>query len=180
MCYSMWKRVRETAARSSSRYNQVVVTSGVNDDYSSGDKIFVVSKEHYMCANAPILVVDDDPSLRALVASTLELEGHAVLTAPDGTVALSFFEEFQPMMILLDKAMPGMDGPGFARELRARGFATPIVVISGSEGGQRFARAINAEGYISKPFKLPQLISTVEDLMTKCRSRLTTDFGSAT
>jgi CheY-like chemotaxis protein len=133
-----------------------------------------------MPAQSPILVVDDDPSLRALVAATLEMEGYSVLTAPDGTVALSFFDEIQPVMILLDKAMPGMDGPGFARELRARGFRTPIVVISGSEGGPRFAREIHAEGYIPKPFKLPQLVSTVEDLMTKCRSNSTTDFGYAT
>ena len=125
-----------------------------------------------MLAQAPILVVDDDPSLRALVAATLEMEGHAVFTAPDGKVALSFFEKMQPAIVLLDKAMPGMDGPRFARELRARGFSTPIVVISGSEGGLRFADEIHAEGYISKPFKLPQLVSTIEDVMAKFRSDL--------
>lgn len=133
-----------------------------------------------MLAQAPILVVDDDPSLRALVAATLEMEGYTVLTAPDGTVALSYFEETQPVMILLDKAMPGLDGPGFARELRARGFRTPIVVISGSEGGSRFAKEIHAEGYIPKPFKLPQLVSTVEDLIMRCQSHLTADSESAT
>lgn len=123
-----------------------------------------------MDAQAPILVVDDDPSLRALVAATLEMEGHAVLTAPDGTVALSFMQEAHPVMILLDKAMPGMDGPQFARELRSRGFATPIVVISGSEGGRRFASEINAEGYIPKPFKIPHLVTTVAAVMTKCQA----------
>ena len=55
-----------------------------------------------MLSEAPILVVDDDPGLRALVAATLELEGHDVLTAPDGAVALSFIAEIQPMVILLD------------------------------------------------------------------------------
>lgn len=120
-----------------------------------------------MLDQAPILVVDDDPSLRALVAATLELEGHYVLTAPDGTVALAFLDEIQPLIILLDKAMPGMDGPKFASALRARGFTMPIIVISGSEGGSRFAREICAEGFIPKPFKLPQLISTVEDLLAR-------------
>lgn len=120
-----------------------------------------------MLSQAPILVVDDDPSLRALVAATLEFEGYFVLTAADGTVALAFLEEVQPEVILLDKAMPGMDGPSFARELRARGFTMPIIVISGSEGGPRFAREIRAEGFISKPFKLPQLIDTVEGLLAR-------------
>lgn len=133
-----------------------------------------------MLVQAPILVVDDDPSLRALVAATLEMEGHSVVTAPDGSVALSFFEEAQPAMILLDKAMPGMDGPRFARELRTRGFHTPIVVISGSEGGPRFAQEIHAEGFIAKPFKLPQLVSTVEDLMARYQSNPTTGFEPAT
>lgn len=120
-----------------------------------------------MLRHAPILVVDDDPGLRALVAAALELEGHDVLTAPDGNVALSFLTEAQPAMVLLDKAMPGMDGPQFAHEMRARGFSAPIVVISGSEGGPHFARQINADGFICKPFKLPDLITTVEDLISR-------------
>ena len=118
-------------------------------------------------STAPILVVDDDPGLRALVAATLELEGHSVLTAADGSVALNVVEQQEPILILLDKSMPRMDGPGFAKELRSRGFSIPIIVISGSEGGKLFAREINAFSFIRKPFKVPQLISTVTDLMTR-------------
>ena len=120
-----------------------------------------------MPAHAPILVVDDDPGLRALVAAVLEMEGHSVVTAPDGSVALAIVDEAQPAIVLLDKAMPGLDGPGFAQELRARGFTTPIVVISGSEGGCRFAQEIGAERFVPKPFKLPQLIAAVEDLLSR-------------
>lgn len=131
-----------------------------------------------MLQHAPILVVDDDPGLRALVAAALELEGHDVLTAPDGTVALSFLTEIQPVMVLLDKAMPGMDGPEFAREMRARGFSTPIVVISGSDGGSNFAQEIHADGFIRKPFKLPDLVTTVENLISKADANLLSDRDS--
>lgn len=120
-----------------------------------------------MTSTAPILIVDDDPGLRALVAATLELEGHSVLTAADGSVALGIVERFEPVLILLDKSMPRMDGPGFARELRSRGFSIPIVVISGSDGGKRFAHDINALSFIRKPFKVPQLLNIVADLMSR-------------
>lgn len=120
-----------------------------------------------MTSSAPILIVDDDPGLRALVAASLELEGHAVLTASDGTIALNVVEQHQPMMILLDKAMPHLDGPGFARELRARGFKIPIIVISGSDGAKNFAREINASGFIRKPFKVPYLLDTVANLLAR-------------
>lgn len=120
-----------------------------------------------MVGPAPILVVDDDPGLRALVSATLELEGHSVLTAADGSVALSVIEKFNPVLILLDKAMPRLDGPGFARELQRRGIHIPIVVISGSDGGPIFAREIQADGFIRKPFKVPQLIDTVESLLAR-------------
>lgn len=120
-----------------------------------------------MTRTAPILIVDDDPGLRALVAASLELEGHSVLTAADGSVALNLIEEHEPALILLDKSMPRMDGPGLANELHSRGFSIPIVVISGSDGGPRFAREINATSFIRKPFRVPQLLHTVTDLMDR-------------
>lgn len=116
---------------------------------------------------APILIVDDDPGLRALVAATLELEGHAVVTAADGAVALDLVDKHKPVLILLDKNMPRLDGPAFARELRSKGQTMPIVVVSGSEGGKRFAREINAHSYIRKPFKVPQLLAIVSEFMSK-------------
>lgn len=115
--------------------------------------------------SAPILIVDDDPGLRALVAATLELEGHSVVTAADGSVALRLVEVHDPVLILLDKNMPRLDGPAFASELRKRGFKVPIIVISGSEGGRLFAREINADSYLRKPFKIPQLLEIVSDFM---------------
>lgn len=114
---------------------------------------------------ASILIVDDDPGLRALVATSLTLEGHQVATAADGASALIAVEEVQPALILLDKAMPRLDGPEFARELRTRGFDIPIVVISGSEDGQRFARDIEARSFIRKPFNVPHLLDVVAGLL---------------
>ena len=120
-----------------------------------------------MIRTAPILIVDDDPGLRALLAATLELEGHVVMTAADGAIALDAVEKREPLLILLDKAMPRLDGPGFVRELRARGFTTPIIVVSGSEGAGAFARDIKAFRFIRKPFNVPQLIDTVEELISR-------------
>jgi DNA-binding response OmpR family regulator len=116
---------------------------------------------------ASILVVDDDPGLRSLVATSLAMEGHEVMTAPDGSTALRVVEQNSPTLILLDKAMPLLSGPEFARELRARGFNTPIIVISGSEDGQQFAMDIQALSFISKPFQIPQLLGVVSEVLTE-------------
>lgn len=115
---------------------------------------------------ASILVVDDDPGMRSLVAASLSMEGHQVVTAADGSSALRVVEQNPPTLILLDKAMPRLSGPEFARELRARGFDTPIIVISGSEDGKQFASDIHAWSYIRKPFQIPQLLGVVSECLT--------------
>jgi CheY-like chemotaxis protein len=120
-----------------------------------------------MTSKAPILVVDDDPGIRALVAASLEFEGHSVLTAADGSVALGVVARIKPALILLDQSMPKLDGPGFARELRDRGFEIPIIVVSGSIDAKAFAQDIDAEALIRKPFNVPHLLDTVEDCMTR-------------
>lgn len=117
-------------------------------------------------ATASILIVDDDPALRSLVAASLAMEGHQVMTAADGSSALQVVEQHPPTLILLDKAMPRLSGPEFAQELRARGFNTPIIVISGSEDGKQFAIDICACSFISKPFQIPQLLGVVTECLT--------------
>jgi CheY-like chemotaxis protein len=66
-----------------------------------------------------VLVVEDSPALRHLLAMALADEGYAVHTAADGARALELLERLAPCLILLDLRMPVMDGPAFARAYRA-------------------------------------------------------------
>jgi CheY-like chemotaxis protein len=68
-----------------------------------------------------------------------------------------------PGVILLDMRMPGMNGWDFAREFRARhGRACPIVVVTAAENARARAEEIGAEGWLSKPFELEDVLATVE------------------
>src|SRR5690242_18755208 len=77
---------------------------------------------------SPILVVDDDPEIVAMLREFLESEGHAVQTAANGAEALERLSAMRPSVILLDMRMPVLDGWGFAKRLQERQERYPIVV----------------------------------------------------
>lgn len=110
-----------------------------------------------------ILVVEDDPDLLFLVEMILAESGRRVRTAPEGRAALARVAEEMPGLILLDMRMPGMNGWDFAREFRSRhGRACPIVVVTAAENARRRAEEIGAEGWLSKPFAIDDVLSTVD------------------
>lgn len=109
-----------------------------------------------------VLVVEDDLDLLGLVEMVLQDAGHRVRTASDGRRALERVAEEMPRLILLDMRMPIMSGWEFAREFRARyGRACPIVVVTAAENAQLRAAEIEAEGWLSKPFELDDVLRMV-------------------
>ena len=109
----------------------------------------------------PILVIDDDPAIRATVAEILTSEGYTVATATNGADGLQSLERIHPALVLLDMRMPMLDGWGFARALRARGIRIPILVMTAAQDARRWAREIDAEGFVAKPFDLLDLLDAV-------------------
>jgi DNA-binding response OmpR family regulator len=112
-----------------------------------------------------VLVVEDDHDLRELVAEFLADCGYDVETAADGAEGLAAIDRAPPALVLLDMRMPGLDGRGFARGLRERGLATPIVVMT-AEPYASWAEEVGAVGRLVKPFDLRQLQATVARLRT--------------
>jgi PAS domain S-box-containing protein len=110
-----------------------------------------------------VLVVDDDETLRELIADTLRGEGYRLMTARDGLEALDRVEAEPPALILLDWMMPRLDGAGFATELRRRfpEVAVPILVMTAGGVAQARAASIDADGFIAKPFELDLLLDQV-------------------
>ena len=115
-------------------------------------------------AEAPILVVDDDESIRQTVSEILEVEGYRVAAAANGEEALARVEQSKPALVLLDMRMPVLDGWGFARVLRERGIRLPILVMTAAQNARSWAEEIGADGYVAKPFDLDELLSKVERL----------------
>lgn len=110
---------------------------------------------------APILVVDDDDSIREMVGSVLRAAGYAVHLAADGAAALDAVFEERPALVLLDARMPRLDGYGFAQELNARGVRVPILAMTAMRDAEVFAQRIRADGYIPKPFDIDELLALV-------------------
>jgi CheY-like chemotaxis protein len=113
-------------------------------------------------AQAHILVVDDDTSIRSFVEMALDGEGYSVSTATNGAQALAVTDQVHPDLILLDMRMPIMDGWTFARRYRSQaGPHAPIVVITAATDAGERAAEIEADGYLGKPFDLDELLGLV-------------------
>jgi CheY-like chemotaxis protein len=98
----------------------------------------------------------------AAIEAALALRGACVVTASDGREAVRLAAELRPSLVLLDLNMPVMDGAGFAAEVRRLGMEMPIVLISGEENLDRWARSLGAVAYLRKPFPTQQLTSLVD------------------
>jgi response regulator RpfG family c-di-GMP phosphodiesterase len=114
-----------------------------------------------------LLLVDDDPGLRALLRATLDAVDVEVDDAADAAAALTSIRRRRPDAIVLDVKLPGLDGLSFCRQLK-RDRTTrdiPIVVLSGSDGGTAAAaQEAGAESFLRKPFSPLELLAIVERL----------------
>jgi response regulator RpfG family c-di-GMP phosphodiesterase len=114
-----------------------------------------------------LLLVDDDPGLRALLRATLDAVDIEVDDAEDAVAAAEAITLRRPDAIVLDVNLPGMDGLAFCRQLKRnrRTRDIPIVVLSGSEGGSADAALeAGADSFLRKPFSPLELLAIVERL----------------
>ncbi len=112
---------------------------------------------------APILAVDDDPSILDLMRDILAGEGYEVLLAQNGAEALRVLDRNRDVcLVLLDMRMPMLDGWGFARAMREKGLRCPVVVVTAAENARAWASEIGADDHLAKPFQLGDLLRVVE------------------
>ena len=118
-----------------------------------------------------ILIVDDDPDIRALARQALGQAGHIVVEAPGGREALAVIEADMPDLVLLDLLMPEPGGLEVLRILRGRPAtaALPIVVLTAldDEGTTRAGFELGATDYLTKPFSIPQLAARVRACLAR-------------
>lgn len=117
-----------------------------------------------------ILVVDDSPSIRSLIAYVLEQAGFGVVVAEDGQQALDYAQHNKVDLVLTDVHMPNLNGIDLIKELRAfphYEFVPVIVLTTESETGKKMeGKAAGATGWIVKPFDPDQLVKTIEKALT--------------
>ncbi|MFF4601401.1 response regulator transcription factor [Streptomyces sp. NPDC001339] len=121
-------------------------------------------------ASSPrILVVDDEPEVRAAVSDGLAVEGYTVRGAADGLAALSEVAAWQPDAIVLDVMMPVLDGLAVCRRLRALDDRTPILVLTALDSVSERVDGLDAgaDDYLVKPFALDELVARVRALLRR-------------
>ncbi len=124
-------------------------------------------------ASRRILIIDDQPSIRGLLQVAAEEAGADVRSAGDGQSALLLLESSVPDLVLLDQAMPGMDGWAVIESLRtsARTASIPIVLVTSSRDFSSFelARNLGVAAFVSKPFRLNEVIETMRRILDGAR-----------
>ena len=119
---------------------------------------------------ASILIADDYADNRELLRIMLETAGHRVREASNGLECISMAQEELPDIFLVDLSMPGLDGWGVLRELRAdeRTRRLPIVAVSAFEEAVKPRTAESSfDAYLTKPFRGKELIETVARLLAR-------------
>lgn len=119
-------------------------------------------------ATGRLLIVEDDEGLRETLAEVLTDDGHDVRMASDGEAALEAIRDWKPEVIVLDLMMPKMDGYAFrALQRDLPGGAPPkILILSAARDVESAAAELDADGWLVKPFRLDEILSAVDELLT--------------
>jgi two-component system KDP operon response regulator KdpE len=117
------------------------------------------------------LVIDDDPQIRRALRAGLERNGYTVALAASGEEGLDVAAEQAPEVVILDLAMPGLDGLEVCRQLR-EWTSVPIVVLSVREGEKDKIAALDlgADDYLTKPFSLEELLARLRAVLRRAGS----------
>jgi len=119
---------------------------------------------------ATVLIVDDEPDILLMLRMSLEDEGHDVVLAADGKMALERIAERRPDIVLLDLMMPVLDGFGVLEALREQGVERlPVVMVSAKSepGDVERASSLGAVEFISKPFELDRVVALVREVLAR-------------
>ena len=114
-----------------------------------------------------VLVVDDEPAIRELVAEALREAGFEIETAANGVEALTRMQRWVPDAIVLDLMMPRLDGTGFTELMRLnpRFADVPVLLVTAAYDAANAAKQIGVQAWLAKPFELDALVDAVTDLL---------------
>jgi DNA-binding response OmpR family regulator len=110
-----------------------------------------------------ILVVEDEPQMRAMLADNLEFEGYRVTVVPSGEEALEEFGHHGFALVMIDVMLPGISGFEVCRRLRGSGSHVPILLVTARTHELDRVRGLDlgADDYVSKPFSVRELLARV-------------------
>jgi two-component system, OmpR family, response regulator RegX3 len=119
-----------------------------------------------------VLIVDDEPTVREMLAEALTLEGFQTVVAADGAAALTRVREARPDLVRLDLMLPGMPGLDVCREIR-RDSSVPIIMLTAkdSELDKVLGLELGADDYVTKPFSLREVAARIRAVLRRREER---------
>lgn len=118
-----------------------------------------------------IVIVDDDPSILELVRINLEMQGHNVISAPDGETGYALVQQHRPELVILDVMMPGVDGYTVCQRIRKHQEIneTPVLMLTALGVLEDKVKGfdVGADDYLVKPFEIPELMVRVRALLRR-------------
>ena len=128
---------------------------------------------------AKLLVVDDEPNIRDLLASSLRFAGFDVVTAEDGSGAFHEAQTSRPDLIVLDVMLPDMDGFAVTRRLRDAGITTPVLFLTARDDMRDKIQGLTVGGddYVTKPFGLEEVIARIRAILRRTHAIENQDDG---
>ncbi|MFC7899377.1 response regulator transcription factor [Streptomyces griseoincarnatus] len=116
-----------------------------------------------------LLVVEDEPSIRTLLESTLSLTGYHVRSTDTGLAALAEAARLQPDLILLDIMLPDLDGYEVTRRLRTAGNLVPVLLLTARTGVDDRIKglSIGADDYVTKPFNIEEVLLRIQAILRR-------------
>ncbi|HEX4602166.1 MAG TPA: response regulator transcription factor [Gemmatimonadales bacterium] len=120
-----------------------------------------------------VLLVEDDRDLRRFLSKAFREEGYGVAETDSGDRALERALDGKYSCIVLDVMLPGRDGFSVVAELRARGVATPVLMLTAKDELESRVRGLEggADDYLTKPFDLPELLARIHALIRRAELR---------
>src|SRR5699024_4231703 len=120
-------------------------------------------------SEARLLVVDDEPNIRELLAASLRFNGFEVDTVGDGQSALRRALETSPDLIVLDVMLPDLDGFSVTRRLREQGKHIPVLLLTArDETADKVAGlTVGGDDYVTKPFSLDEVIARIRAVLRR-------------
>jgi len=128
-----------------------------------------------------VLIVDDEPNIRDLLATSLRFAGFEIQTAANGTAAVAAVTESEPDIILLDVMLPDMNGFSVTKKLRSAGIQAPILFLTACDEVEDKITGLTVGGddYLTKPFSLDEVVARIQAILRR-KPRFLITFGSMT
>jgi two-component system OmpR family response regulator len=126
---------------------------------------------------ARLLVVEDEPNIRELLATSLRFAGFEVHVAADGAAAIKQASEHVPDLVVLDVMLPDMDGFTVTRRLRDSGRLLPIVFVTARDSLEDKVKGLTVGGddYVTKPFSLEEVVARIRAVLRRTRGEVAAD-----